>query len=118
MKNCLYIIYYDYERNVWKLEKKGSKIQKQICEISYWLYGAWVFITSHTSTAIVNSRYDPHFPLQHQQKDLRLVLGLGDSVEQPLHLAAAANELYKKAKRMGYGEGDMAAVFKAASQFS
>jgi len=72
---------------------------------------------NHKAQAIVNSRYDPHFPLQHQQKDLRLVLGLGDSVEQPLHLAAAANELYKKAKRMGYGEGDMAAVFKAASEF-
>ena len=67
------------------------------------------------SSAIVNGRFDPHFPLQHQQKDLRLVLGLGDSVEQPLFLAAAANELYKKARRMGYGEGDVAAVFKAAS---
>lgn len=69
------------------------------------------------SAAILNGRFDPHFPLQHQQKDLRLVLGLGDSVEQPLYLAAAANELFKKARRMGYGEGDVAAVFKAASKF-
>jgi len=73
---------------------------------------------NHKAQAICSGRYEPHFPLQHQQKDLRLVLGLGDSVEQPLHLAAAANELYKKAKRMGYGEGDMAAVFKAASEFA
>ncbi|GFN81652.1 glyoxylate/succinic semialdehyde reductase 2, chloroplastic [Plakobranchus ocellatus] len=72
---------------------------------------------NHKSQAIMNGRFDPHFPLQHQQKDLRLVLGLGDSVEQPLHLAAAANELYKKARRMGYGEGDVAAVFKAANEF-
>jgi 3-hydroxyisobutyrate dehydrogenase-like beta-hydroxyacid dehydrogenase len=43
--------------------------------------------------AIMNHRFDPHFPLQHQQKDLRLVLSMGDSVEQPLHLAAAANEV-------------------------
>lgn len=43
--------------------------------------------------AIMNQRFDPHFPLQHQQKDLRLVLSMGDSVEQPLYLAAAANEV-------------------------
>ncbi|BFZ15096.1 hypothetical protein BsWGS_18135 [Bradybaena similaris] len=71
----------------------------------------------HKSQAILSARYEPHFPLQHQQKDLRLVLGLGDSVEQPLYLAAAANELFKKARRMGFGEGDVAAVFKAANEF-
>ncbi|BFZ24424.1 hypothetical protein BsWGS_27463 [Bradybaena similaris] len=73
---------------------------------------------NHKCQAILNGRFDPHFPLQHQQKDLRLVLGLGDSVEQPLHLAAAANELFKKARRMGFGEGDVAAVFKAANEFN
>ncbi|KAK0041652.1 oxidoreductase GLYR1 [Biomphalaria pfeifferi] len=73
---------------------------------------------NHKSQAILNGRFDPHFPLQHQQKDLRLVLGLGDSVEQPLFLAAAANELFKKARRMGYGDADVAAVFKAANEFS
>ena len=44
-------------------------------------------------TAILNQKYDPHFPLQHQQKDLRLALQLGDKVEQPLYIAAAANEV-------------------------
>ncbi|CAL1538141.1 unnamed protein product [Lymnaea stagnalis] len=73
---------------------------------------------NHKSQAILNGRYEAHFPLQHQQKDLRLVLGLGDSVEQPLHLAAAANELFKKARRMGYGDADVAAVFKAANEFA
>lgn len=43
--------------------------------------------------AILNQKYDPHFPLQHQQKDLRLALQLGDKVEQPLYIAAAANEV-------------------------
>ena len=80
------------------------------------LKGFFFFYFFFMFAAIVNGRFDPHFPLQHQQKDLRLVLGLGDSVEQPLHLAAAANELYKKARRMGYGEGDVASVFKAASE--
>ncbi|KAK7486991.1 hypothetical protein BaRGS_00021807, partial [Batillaria attramentaria] len=67
------------------------------------------------SQAMVSQRFDPHFPLQHQQKDLRLVLSMGDSVEQPLYLAAAANELYKKARRLGFGEGDISAVYKAAA---
>ncbi|KAL8570307.1 hypothetical protein ACOMHN_011328 [Nucella lapillus] len=70
---------------------------------------------SHKSQAIMNQRFDPHFPLQHQQKDLRLVISMGDSVEQPLYLAAAANELYKKARRLGVGEGDVSAVYKATS---
>ena len=43
--------------------------------------------------AIINGRFDVHFPLQHQQKDLGLVLSTGDSVKQPLYLAAAANEV-------------------------
>ena len=44
-------------------------------------------------SAILNQKYDPHFPLQHQQKDLRLALQLGDKVEQPLYVAAATNEV-------------------------
>ena len=44
-------------------------------------------------SAILNQKYDAHFPLQHQQKDLRLVLLLGDKVEQPLYVASAANEV-------------------------
>ncbi|XP_060080079.1 uncharacterized protein LOC132559473 isoform X2 [Ylistrum balloti] len=69
----------------------------------------------HKSQAILNQKYDPHFPLMHQQKDLRLALMLGDKVEQPLYVAAAANELYKKARRLGYGDSDIAAVYRAAS---
>ena len=44
-------------------------------------------------SAILNQKYDPHFPLMHQQKDLRLALLLGDKVEQPLYVASAANEV-------------------------
>ncbi|XP_063415180.1 cytokine-like nuclear factor N-PAC [Mytilus trossulus] len=69
----------------------------------------------HKSQAILNQKYDPHFPLMHQQKDLRLALLLGDKVEQPLYVASAANELYKKARRLGYAESDIAAVYRAAS---
>ncbi|KAK3099206.1 hypothetical protein FSP39_000986, partial [Pinctada imbricata] len=69
----------------------------------------------HKSQAILSQRYDPHFPLQHQQKDLRLSLLLGDKIEQPLYVASAANELFKKARRLGYGDSDVSAVYRAAS---
>lgn len=45
------------------------------------------------------------------QKDINLALGMGHLLEQPLPLAAAANEIFKHAKRLGYGEHDMAAVY-------
>lgn len=53
------------------------------------------------------------FPLKHMQKDMRLAVALGDGVEQPLFSAATANELFKRAKAMGFGDEDFAAVFKA-----
>lgn len=39
------------------------------------------------------SRFEPQFPLQHQQKDLRLSINMADSVDQPLHVATATNEV-------------------------
>lgn len=53
----------------------------------------FTFLMVFFFSAILNQKYDPHFPLQHQQKDLRLVLQLGDKVEQPLYVAAATNEV-------------------------
>ncbi|XP_071087497.1 uncharacterized protein [Haliotis cracherodii] len=70
---------------------------------------------NHKSQAMVNGKFDPHFPLQHQQKDLRLVLGLGDRVEQPLYVASAANEMFKKARSLGFSESDISAVVRAAN---
>ncbi|KAJ4959082.1 hypothetical protein NE237_026193 [Protea cynaroides] len=45
--------------------------------------------------SMVQSMYPTAFPLKHQQKDLRLALGLAESVSQSTPIAAAANELYK-----------------------
>ena len=45
------------------------------------------------SLAILNEEFPPSFPLKHQQKDLRLALALGDEVNQPLPMAASANEV-------------------------
>lgn len=62
-------------------------------------------------TAIIEANFPTHLPLQHLQKDLKLSLGLGDQLEQPLPLTASANEVFKHAKRLGYGEHDASAVY-------
>ncbi|XP_034934462.1 putative oxidoreductase GLYR1 homolog [Chelonus insularis] len=61
--------------------------------------------------AIIEGGFPTQLPLQHMQKDLRLSLGMSDQLEQPLPLAAAANEVYKHAKRLGYGKHDASAVY-------
>lgn len=45
------------------------------------------------------------------QKDLNTALNLGHQIEQPLPLTAAANEVFKHAKRLGYAEHDVSAVY-------
>jgi len=55
--------------------------------------------------------YAPNFPLKHQQKDVRLAIGLGEHVGQAMPLAAAANEVFKAAQAAGKGDEDFSAVF-------
>ncbi|GIL82520.1 hypothetical protein Vretimale_11943 [Volvox reticuliferus] len=66
--------------------------------------------------SIMSRFYPPAFPLKHQQKDLRLALALGDSLNQALPVAAAANEAYKNAKAKGHGDEDFAAVYEATQK--
>ncbi|XP_059458678.1 glyoxylate/succinic semialdehyde reductase 2, chloroplastic [Corylus avellana] len=63
--------------------------------------------------SMIQSLYPTAFPLKHQQKDLRLALGLAESVSQPTPMAAAANELYKVAKSGGLSDQDFSAVIEA-----
>ncbi|XP_059641758.1 glyoxylate/succinic semialdehyde reductase 2, chloroplastic isoform X2 [Cornus florida] len=63
--------------------------------------------------SMVQSLYPTAFPLKHQQKDLRLALGLAESVSQSTPIAAAANELYKVAKSHGLSDQDFSAVIEA-----
>lgn len=63
--------------------------------------------------SMVKANYPTAFPLKHQQKDLRLALGLAESVSQPIPIAAAANELYKVAKSHGLSDKDFSAVIEA-----
>ncbi|KAL3639769.1 Glyoxylate/succinic semialdehyde reductase 2, chloroplastic [Castilleja foliolosa] len=63
--------------------------------------------------SMIQSLYPTAFPLKHQQKDLRLALGLAESVSQPTPIAAATNELYKVAKLHGLSDDDFSAVIEA-----
>lgn len=66
-------------------------------------------------SAILEGHFPANFPLKHQQKDLRLALQMGEKLEQPLHVAGASNELYKRTKAIGYGDRDMSCVFRAVN---
>ncbi|XP_059481030.1 cytokine-like nuclear factor N-PAC [Neocloeon triangulifer] len=63
------------------------------------------------SKAIIDGGFQTNLPLQHLQKDMKLSLMMGDSLEQPLPLTATANEVFKHAKRLGYGDHDASAVY-------
>lgn len=60
---------------------------------------------------MIMGTFNTKMPLQHLQKDMKLSIMLGDQVEQPLPLTAAANEVFKHAKRLGYGSHDASAVY-------
>ncbi|GFU44208.1 putative oxidoreductase GLYR1 homolog [Trichonephila clavipes] len=62
-------------------------------------------------TNMIKSEYfNVEHSLKNQQKDMDLGLRLSDDYDHPLYLAAAANEVYKHAKMLGYGDLDVSAV--------
>uniref|UniRef100_A0A0K8TN33 Cytokine-like nuclear factor N-PAC n=1 Tax=Tabanus bromius TaxID=304241 RepID=A0A0K8TN33_TABBR len=65
-------------------------------------------------SAMIKNEYPTNLPLTHIQKDLRLALNMADNLEQPLPLTATTNEVYKHAKRLGYGDHDASAVYVRA----
>jgi len=65
---------------------------------------------------MVNGKFAPAFPLKHQQKDMRLALAMADELAQEMPVAAAANELYKRARRDGCDDEDFSAVIKAVKK--
>ncbi|XP_075686816.1 cytokine-like nuclear factor N-PAC isoform X2 [Rhinoderma darwinii] len=62
---------------------------------------------------ILQGNFKPDFYLKYIQKDLRLAIALGDSVNHPTPMAAAANEVYKRAKALDQSDNDMSAVYRA-----
>ncbi|XP_037284795.2 nucleosome-destabilizing factor isoform X2 [Rhipicephalus microplus] len=68
-------------------------------------------VISQKGQAIIEGTFATNMPLQHLQKDLCLAIGIGDQLEQPLPVTAAANEVFKHAKKHGYAEHDASAVY-------
>lgn len=64
--------------------------------------------------AMIERNFTINASLKHQQKDLNLALALGNSVEQPMLIAAAANELFKHAKLLRYADHDVSAIVYGA----
>ncbi|XP_035259793.1 cytokine-like nuclear factor N-PAC isoform X6 [Anguilla rostrata] len=62
---------------------------------------------------ILQGNFRPDYYLKHIQKDLRLAISVGDSVNHPTPMAAAANEVYKRAKALDQSDNDMSAVYRA-----
>lgn len=62
-------------------------------------------------TAMIRGDFSTKQPLGHIQKDLRLALSMSEVCDHPIAITATTNEIYKHAKRLGYGEHDSNAVF-------
>uniref|UniRef100_A0A5F9D6G9 Cytokine-like nuclear factor N-PAC n=1 Tax=Oryctolagus cuniculus TaxID=9986 RepID=A0A5F9D6G9_RABIT len=62
---------------------------------------------------ILQGNFKPDFYLKYIQKDLRLAIALGDAVNHPTPMAAAANEVYKRAKALDQSDNDMSAMYRA-----
>merc|ERR1719361_1527086 len=92
------------------LADRAGLQQKDILEVLQ-LTGLACPMMIEKGKAILEGSFPPNHPLQHMQKDLRLSINLGDQLEQPLPLTASANEVFKHAKRLGYGEHDTSAVY-------
>jgi 3-hydroxyisobutyrate dehydrogenase-like beta-hydroxyacid dehydrogenase len=64
--------------------------------------------------AMVNSKFNPpQLSLEHMQRVLRSAIAIAEPVEQPVVVASATNELFKKAKARGYGDHDTSAIYRA-----
>jgi|AntRauTorcE11898_2_1112593.scaffolds.fasta_scaffold14260_2 3-hydroxyisobutyrate dehydrogenase/2-hydroxy-3-oxopropionate reductase len=60
--------------------------------------------------------YDSRFPVDYQFKDLDLALEAAGDAAVPMHLTAAARELFNGARAAGFGEQDMAAVVQPLAE--
>ncbi|XP_046394181.1 putative oxidoreductase GLYR1 homolog [Ischnura elegans] len=92
------------------LADRAGLQQKDILEVLELTSLACPFI-HEKGKCIIEGGFQCHLPLQHLQKDLKLSLCMGDQLEQPLPLTAATNEVFKHAKRQGYGDHDASSVY-------
>ncbi|GFQ67004.1 putative oxidoreductase GLYR1 homolog [Trichonephila clavata] len=64
--------------------------------------------------AMATNNFTADHSLKYQQSNLKMMLELGNKYSQPMALASAANEVYKKAIRLKYSNHDMSAVYFGA----
>src|SRR5512138_1981085 len=67
---------------------------------------------------ILNMPREVWFSIAMMQKDIQLALELGEELGVPLRTAELVNEMLTKAREMGYGDEDFAALFKVVEQLS
>lgn len=70
-----------------------------------------LFSVSSSLIAMIQGDFMTRQPLLNTQKDLRLALSMSELIDHPLPLTATANEMFKHAKRIGYGEHDAGAIY-------
>merc|ERR1712021_12330 len=92
------------------LADRAGLQQKDILEVLQ-LTGLARPLMVEKGKAIIEGGFPTSHPLKHIQKDLKLSLNMGDQLDQPLPLTASANEVFKHAKRLGYGDHDTSAVY-------
>lgn len=73
------------------------------------------FITEKGKVIIDEQFRDTSMKVDTMQKDLKMAIDFGDSLEQPLPLATASNEIFKAAKRLGLGQDDIASIYLASN---
>lgn len=62
-------------------------------------------------TEMIKGDFTTKQPLSHAQKDLRLALAMSELYDHPIPIAATTNEIYKHAKRLGFGVHDSSAIY-------
>jgi 3-hydroxyisobutyrate dehydrogenase-like beta-hydroxyacid dehydrogenase len=67
---------------------------------------------------ILNMPQEVWFNVTMMEKDVRLALEMGEQLGVPLSSAKLSAEMLSKAKAMGYGEQDFAALFQTLAQMS
>ncbi|MEE9277443.1 MAG: NAD-binding protein, partial [Dehalococcoidia bacterium] len=90
-------------------QKSGVDPAKMLDAISAGAAGSWQM--SNLGPRIVDRDFAPGFMVKLLQKDLRLALGAGADVQQPLPLTALVRQLYHHLEAQGAGgDGTQALV--------
>lgn len=56
--------------------------------------------------------FEPHFPLKHSLKDMKLAVLAGDAMGVPTPVTAAAQQLFSSAREHGFVDHDFSAVLR------